>query len=199
MKLIGLTGGISSGKSTVSGFLSKLGAHIIDADLLAREVVAKGSQGLDQVVQAFGRSVLAADGTLDRKKLGEIIYADEAQRKVLEQITHPLIFARFGELTQAAEARGEPLVVYDAPLLIERGLHRMMASTIVVWVPREVQLERLMLRDAISREDAEKRLASQLSLDEKRALADYVIDNSKTRDHTQAQAEFVWRAITRSA
>jgi dephospho-CoA kinase len=198
MKLIGLTGGISSGKSTVSGFLTKLGAHIIDADLLAREVVAKGSQGLDQIAQAFGRSVLTPDGTLDRKKLGEIIYADEAKRKVLEQITHPLIFARFGELTEQAEARGESHVVYDAPLLFERGLHHMMASTIVVWVPRSIQLERLMLRDAIDLEAAEKRLASQMPLDEKRALANYVIDNSKTREHTQAQAEFVWRSLMRT-
>jgi dephospho-CoA kinase len=153
---------------------------------------------LDQIAQAFGRSVLTPDGTLDRKKLGEIIYADEAKRKVLEQITHPLIFARFGELTEQAEARGESHVVYDAPLLFERGLHHMMASTIVVWVPRSIQLERLMLRDAIDLEAAEKRLASQMPLDEKRALANYVIDNSKTREHTQAQAEFVWRSLMRT-
>ncbi|MCC6809720.1 MAG: dephospho-CoA kinase [Deltaproteobacteria bacterium] len=197
MRLIGLTGGISSGKSTVSQIFTSLGAHVIDADVLAREVVAKGTPGLDQIVGTFGRAVLAPDGTLDRKKLGDIIYHDETKRKELEAITHPLIFQRFGELTQAAEARGEPVVIYDAPLLIERGLHRMMHTVIVVWVPRDIQIERLMARDGIDRKAAELRLASQMPLDDKRAVADFVIDNSKTREHAKAQVEYVWREILR--
>jgi dephospho-CoA kinase len=195
MKLIGLTGGIASGKSTVSSFLTELGARVIDADLLAREVVAKGTDGLHQVTDVFGRELLLPDGTLDRKRLGEIVFADEAKRKQLEAITHPLIFKRFSELTQAAEAAGEPAVVYDAPLLIERGLHRMMGQVVVVWVPREVQIERLMLRDGIDRAAAELRLSAQMSLDEKRAMASFVIDNSKSKEHTRAQVEYVWRQI----
>jgi dephospho-CoA kinase len=198
MKLIGLTGGIASGKSTVSEILERLGAQIIDADVLAREVVGKGSEGLHQVVSAFGRHLLLPDGTLDRKKLGEIVFADEAKRKQLEAITHPLIFARFSELTQAAEARGEPAVIYDAPLLIERGLHRSMNIVVVVWVPRDVQIDRLMARDGIDRGAAELRLAAQMPLDDKRAVADYVIDNSRTAEHTDAQVQFVWRQILTS-
>jgi len=197
MLLVGLTGGIASGKSTVSAFLRALGAVVIDADKLAREVVAKGSEGLDLIAQTFGRTLLAPDGTLDRKKLGDLVFADADKRKQLEAITHPRIFQRFAELSQEAESKGEPAVVYDAPLLIERDLHKGMNATVVVWVPRDLQLQRLMMRDDISLAQAEQRLAAQMPLDEKKPIAQYVIDNSRSLAETEAQTAYVWREVLR--
>jgi len=195
MRLVGLTGGIASGKSTVSAAFSRLGATIVDADVLAREVLAPGSEGLALAVAQFGVAIIGADGGLDRKRLGEIIFADAEQRKALEAITHPRIFQCFLDATEAGRARGLPAMIYDAPLLIERQLHLMMEVVVVVWVPREVQIERLMLRDTIDRPAAELRLAAQMPLDDKRALANHVIDNSGTREHTVEQVARVWAAI----
>lgn len=195
MILVGLTGGIASGKSTVSAAFVGLGATLVDADLLAREVVAPGTEGLALIVEHFGEGVLDAQGALDRKRLGEIVFADKSKRETLEAITHPRIFQRFLQATEDGRARGLPALIYDAPLLIERKLHLMVDTVVVVWVPHEVQLQRLMARDQIDRAAAELRLAAQMPLDDKRALADHVIDNSGSREQTVEQVRALWARL----
>src|SRR5262249_48828708 len=151
--LVGLTGSIASGKSTVSLYFRQLGAVIIDADVLAREVVEPGTPGLEQVIATFGKQLLTATGALDRKKLGEIGFGNDAQRKELERIVHPLVFQRFSALSEQAKTKGERAVIYDAALLFERGLNHLMNATVVVTVPPAVQLQRLIARDVLT--DAE--------------------------------------------
>ncbi len=190
---IGLTGGIATGKSTVAGLLAERGAYIIDLDLIAREVVEPGQPALARVAERFGQAVLREDGTLDRKKLGSIVFADEAQRKALEAILHPAIRAVMKERMEARESNHpEQLVVVDVPLLFESKLESYFEQIMLVYVPREEQLKRLMKRDGLSREDAKRRLAAQMSIEDKKALADIVIDNSSDLAHTAAQIDR-WR------
>src|SRR5919204_3123206 len=195
MDVIGLTGGIASGKSTVAGMLRELGVTVIDADEAARAVVAPGTPGLRAVVEAFGPEVLDGD-RLDRWKLGAIIFADEAARRRLEAITHPLIRAWMAERQREAEERGEERVVLDIPLLYENGLDRGLKAVMVVYAPAEVEMERLMARNGFGREEAARRLATQLPIEEKKALAAYVIDNSGNREQTLEQVRRVWCEIT---
>ena len=177
---VGLTGGVASGKSSVSAVLRELGAVVIDADQLAREVVAKGTPGLEQVVEAFGPEVLTADGELDRARVGSIVFADEERRRVLESIVHPLVFERIVALEEAA---GEAdLVVHDIPLLAESGRADTFDAVIVVDAPAEVQVERMVRDRGWSREEAEARIAAQAGREERRAIATYVIDNTGTLD-----------------
>jgi dephospho-CoA kinase len=194
MHLYGLTGGIASGKSTVSRMLRELGAQVLDADVLAREVVAPGSPGLAEVAARFP-GVVGADGQLDRAALGARVFADPAERAALNALLHPRIAQAFLERTRALAEAGVPRVIYDAPLLIENGLHTRMEGVILVAVPREVQRARLMLRDGLSAEAAEARLASQLPLEEKRQHATWVVDNSGEVSATRAQVEAIWRAL----
>ncbi|MGG1312072.1 MULTISPECIES: dephospho-CoA kinase [Cohnella] len=187
---IGLTGGIASGKSTVARMLVESGAALVDADRIAREIVEPGQPSLAQIVERFGQAVLHEDGTLNRKKLGEIVFADEAKRKALEAITHPAIRAvmreRMDKLQREAPKR---LVVVDVPLLYESGLQSLFEEVMVVYVPRSVQLERLMKRDGLSKADAERRLNAQMDIEEKKRLADIVIDNSGSLEDTALQLE----------
>ncbi|RTE11552.1 dephospho-CoA kinase [Paenibacillus whitsoniae] len=187
---IGLTGGIACGKSTVSGMLVSRGALLVDADQIARDVVQPGSPVLEQVAAHFGQAVLNPDGSLNRKKLGELIFGSEEQRKALEGILHPPIRARMRS-QMAAYEREQPdkLVVVDVPLLFESGLASMFEATLVVYVPREVQLERLIARDALTEAQAALRLEAQMGIEEKRKLADFVIDNSGTLEQTMEQVE----------
>ena len=194
MDVIGLTGGIASGKSTVAGMLRDLGATVIDADEASRAVVEPGTPGLEAVVEAFGPDVLDGE-RLDRWKLGAIIFEDEAARRRLEVITHPLIRAWMAERQREAEERGEKRVVVDIPLLYENGLDRGLKAVIVVYAPAEVEMERLMARNGFSRTEAEQRLAAQLPIEEKKARATYVIDNSGSREETQEQVGRVWAQI----
>lgn len=189
MLLVGLTGGIASGKSTVSKMLRDRGVCVIDADLLAREVVAPNEPAFAELLDAFGTSILDADQQLDRQALGRLVFSDEGARKKLEAITHPRIFERFQQRTEEAEKRGESIVVYDAPLLFERKLNQLMNAVIVVAIPRELQKQRLRSRDQMSDADAELRLASQWPLHEKVQQADHVVDNSHTLAHTEAQVD----------
>ena len=177
---VGLTGGIASGKSTVSALLAEAGAVVIDADLLAREVVARGTTGLDRVVEAFGPEVLTEDGDLDRAKVGAVVFADEEKRRVLEGIVHPLVFERIVELEEAAPE--DALVVHDIPLLAESGRADTFDAVVVVDAPAEVQVERMVRDRGWSREDAEARIAAQAGREERRAIASYVIDNTGTLD-----------------
>jgi len=177
---VGLTGGIASGKSSVSGILRELGAVVIDADQLAREVVAKGTPGLERVVEAFGPDVLTADGEMDRAKVGAIVFADDEQRRVLESIVHPLVFERIVALEAAASEAD--LVVHDIPLLAESGRAATFDAVIVVDAPADVQIERMVRDRGWTREEAEARIAAQASREDRRAIATYVVDNTGTLD-----------------
>lgn len=194
MHVFGLTGGIASGKSTVSRMLRELGARVLDADVIAREVVEPGTPGLQSIRERFP-GVVGPDGRLDRVKLGAHIFADPAERAALNAIVHPQVRAAFLEKLAALEAEGITHAVYDVPLLIETGLHTAMEGVAVVWVPREVQKARLMVRDGLDAQAAEARLGAQLSLDDKRQHATWVIDNSGAPEATRPQVEAVWRAM----
>lgn len=194
MKLYGLTGGIASGKSTVSRMLRALGAELIDADQIAREVVEPGQPALAEIAARFP-GVLTPEGRLNRPALGTRVFADEAERRALNAIIHPRIQAAVVARTQALAARGVAQVLYDAPLLIENGLHQGMDGVVLVAVPPEVQEARLIARDGLSPKEARARIASQLPLEEKRRHATWVVDNSGSLEATRAQVETIWREI----
>ncbi|HWJ83444.1 MAG TPA: dephospho-CoA kinase [Nocardioides sp.] len=191
---VGLTGGIASGKSTVSAILAELGAVVIDGDQLAREVVAKGTPGLARVVEAFGPEVLTDDGELDRPKMGGIVFHDEARRRVLEGIVHPLVFERIVEL-EAGAAPGA-LVVHDIPLLAESGRADTFDAVIVVDVPEEVQVERMLRDRGWTETDARARIAAQASREQRRAIATYVIDNTGTVEQLRRRVAEVYAELT---
>ena len=189
--LVGLTGGIATGKSTVSDVFRALGCEIIDADVLAREVVRPGEPAHAAIVTEFGPGVLNPDGTLDRKRLGAIVFADPDKRKRLEAITHPAIRERFARRLQALAERGfAGIVVFDAPVMIESGNYTTMDRLVVVVTDEATQRARAVGRDG-DREDVERRIASQMPLAEKARLADHVIDNSGDREATVARVREV--------
>jgi dephospho-CoA kinase len=193
--LVGLTGGIATGKSTVAQTLRSLGAEVIDADQLAREVVAPGESALAEIVREFG-DVRNADGTLDRKKLGAIVFNDPARREQLEAITHPAIRQRFLARLAALEARGyEGLVFFDAPVMIESGNYRNMDRLVVVFTDESTQRGRLMARDRMAATEASSRMATQMPVIDKAKLADYVIDNAGDRATTAARTREVFEAL----
>jgi dephospho-CoA kinase len=202
MYLIGLTGGIASGKSVVSARLRELGAVIVDADVLAREVVEPGTEGLNAIAEAFGPDVISADGTLNRSALGRIIFSDPERRVALNAITHPAIWRRAQELFDAAEA-GNPhaVVVYDVPLLAEASADRPMTFDLVVVVHAELdeRLRRLIELRGMTREEAVHRLNSQASDAERLAIADVVIDSNGTLDETLVQVDELWAMAAASA
>jgi len=191
---VGLTGGVASGKSTVSAILAELGAVVVDADLLAREVVAPGTPGLAAVVAEFGEGVLAADGSLDRPALGAVVFADEAARRRLEAIVHPLVRARGRALEEAAPAGA--VVVHDIPLLAETGQAERFDAVLVVDVPVETQVERMVSQRGMSRADAEARIAAQATREERLAVATYVVDNTGTREDLRDRVTEVFEKLT---
>jgi len=194
--LVGLTGGIASGKSSVSRQLVELGCRLIDADVLAREVVAPEAPAWRAIVEEFGRDVAGPDGQLDRKRLGALVFADPARRKVLEGITHPAIVARRQAILAGWAAEGfDGVVVLDIPLLIEVGGAGEVDRVVVVYAAPDAQLARLMARDGFPRVEAERRVASQMSLAEKVRRADFVVDNSGEPEETQAQVRAVHAAL----
>ncbi|MFQ5899444.1 MAG: dephospho-CoA kinase [Candidatus Methylomirabilia bacterium] len=194
--LVGLTGGIATGKSTVSRLFRDLGCLIIDADLLARVVVEPGAPAYKQVVAEFGREILHPDGEIDRKKLGALTFKDPAKRKRLEELTHPAIRAHQAGILQALEDEGfDGIVIFDAALLVETGGAKTMDRLVVVVTDEGTQLRRLMLRDEIAEEDAVGRIRSQMALSEKVKQAHYVIDNSGPREATERAAEEVHEAL----
>ena len=192
MKTLGLTGGIGSGKSTVLQMFVDLGAEGIDADQLAREVVAPGQRALKDIVDTFGREFLRRDGTLDRPKLGTLIFGDPTARTWLNAITHPRIQARMAEEV-ASRASRDGVLVLDIPLLYESRRDTEVEAVVVVWVDPLTQVERLVERDGLSRAEARRRMGAQLSLDAKRERADYVVNNSVTLDATREQVADVYR------
>ena len=195
MRLIGLTGGIGTGKSTVAAMLRELGATVIDADEAARAVVEPGTEGLARVVEAFGAEVLQADGRLDRARLAAIVFADPERRAALNAITHPLVGGWMAERTAEAAERGEAVVVHDIPLLFENRRQDLFERVLLVYAPDAVALERLVAR-GLSEADARARMAAQMPIEEKRRLAAVVIDNSDGLEATRAQVESAWTEIT---
>jgi dephospho-CoA kinase len=193
--LVGLTGGIATGKSTVADILHRLGAEVIDADQLARDVVAPGEPALAEIVREFG-DVLQPDGTLDRKKLGAIVFGDTPRRKRLEAITHPAIRARFlARLQELQDAGFEGLVFFDAPVMIESGNYRNMDRLVVVLTDESTQRGRLMERDGMTAGEAARRMATQMPVADKAKLADHVIDNTGDRAATEARTREVFDAL----
>ena len=187
MKL-GLTGGIASGKSTVSAMFVQEGALLVDADRIAREVVLPGSPALAQIAERFGSDMLLPDGALDRKRLGERIFKDDSERKALEAITHPIIRQRMkAMMDQYEEEQPDKLILADIPLLYESNLETQYDGVIVVYVPREVQRARLMNRDGLTESQANDRLNAQMDIEWKRENADYVIYNDKGLEETHQQ------------
>jgi dephospho-CoA kinase len=191
---IGLTGGIASGKSTVSDMLVKRGALLIDADRVAREVVEPGSPVLQKVVERFGSDVLLPDGALNRKKLGEIVFGNPQALQDLQNIMHPSIRDLMSErLKQYELLHPDKLVVVDVPLLYESGLESMYDAVVVVYVPRTIQLERLIVRDGLTPAEAEQRLNAQMDIEYKKARANIVIDNQGDSSQTEGQVDRLLR------
>ena len=196
MIIAGLTGGIASGKSTVSAFLKDAGAIIVDADKIAREVVKKGLPAWQEIVNAFGQSILLPDGEINRILLGDIIFNDPAQKQVLNQIVHPWVFAETAtRLTEIEINKLDAVVILDVPLLIESGMDTGLSDVIVVYVPEPVQIQRLMTRDALTQEQALVRIRSQLSIEEKKKRATIVIDNSNSRENTRSISLTVYQHL----
>jgi dephospho-CoA kinase len=195
MKVIGLTGGIATGKSTVAAMLRELGATVIDSDEGARTVVEPGTTGFGQVVAEFGPAVVR-EGRIDRTRLGEIVFADDARRRRLEEIVWPLVRAWTAERIGEAAERGVDQVVLDIPLLYETGRTADFATVILVYAPEQLQVQRLRARSGLSEAQARARIAAQLPIEEKRKLAAQVIDNSGSPEATRAQVERVWAEIT---
>jgi len=194
MELFGLTGGIATGKSTVAAMFRERGVPVLDADQLAREVVAPGQPALTAIARRFP-GVVDAAGHLDRAALGERIFADPADRQALEAITHPLIQARSLDASRALAARGEPLALYDAALLIENRLQDAMRGVVLVVAPEAVQVARLAARNGLDQAQARARLAAQLPEAEKRRHATWVIDNGGSREATGRQVDQVLAAM----
>ena len=194
--LVGLTGSIATGKSTVSRMFAHLGARVIDADLLAREVVMPGQPAYARIVEEFGPQVIQEDGSLDRKALGAVVFADATKRKRLEEITHPAIGLRQQRMLSVLDEEAfEGVVIWDAALLFEGGGAGKMDRVVVVYADPETERRRLMERDGLGDADARARIASQMPVAEKAKLADHVIDNSGTREDTERQVRTVYGAL----
>ncbi len=200
MITVGLTGGIATGKSTVARILREAGAHVIDADRIAREAVGRGRPAWRDIVEHFGKGVLRPDGEIDRARLGNIIFNDPDQQAALNRIVHPRVFADIeARRARIAETAPHAVVVLDIPLLFEAGSRRNLAEVIVVYAPEPVQLARLMQRDGLSRRDALARIRSQMPIEEKRQRATRVIDNSGDLAATRRQALAVYRDLCQRA
>ena len=193
--IIGLTGGIASGKSTISLLLKDLGAYIIDADIVARNVVEKGEKAYNEIVKYFGHSILQLGGEIDRKKLGDIVFSDDRQLKKLNAITHPEIIKRIIRQADEYKAKGAKVIVIDAAVLIESGLYKYCDVIWLVLVEKRHQIHRLMERDNISYRDALKRIDSQYSSEKKIPYADVVIDNNKPIEDVEKQVKKLWDMI----
>lgn len=192
---IGLTGGIASGKSTVSDMLRQMGAAVVDTDAIAREVLPLGCSALAEMSRRYGPEILQVDGSLRRDVLGRIIFSEPKEKKWVEELMHPLIRARAEELARTAVAAGHSVVVFDVPLLFEAGWDKYVDSVWTVYVSQETQRARLKKRDCFADQEIAERMASQLPIDEKEKRADVVINNEGTIGSTRKQVETAWRAM----
>lgn len=196
MLLVGLTGSIATGKSTVSEMFRRKGAEIIDADHIAREVVEPGTEGLARIVREFGHGMLDEEGKLNRERLGARIFQNPAEREKLNRLLHPLIVDSMRDKTEKIKKEKDPdLLIWDVPLLIEGNLTQWVEAVILVYTPKEIQLERLMKRNALSKEEAEKRILAQMDIEEKKKYADYMIDNRGTLSETERQVDQLWKQL----
>jgi len=193
--ILGLTGTFGAGKSTVARFFEELGARVIDADQIAREVTAPGSEALREIAEAFGAGMLQADGSLDRKRLGDKVFADATARERLNAIVHPRVRRRELELMERYEKEGAALIVLDVPLLFENGLDKYVDRTVVVTVGEEARYERLSRDRGMAREEIQRRLAAQASQSEKIERADHVIDNGGPLEETRRQVQRLVEAL----
>lgn len=189
---IGLTGGIACGKSTVSNMLRERGALIVDADVIAREVVAPGEEAWQQIIDCFGKEILLENQEIDRAKLGSLVFTDEKARLKLNQIVHPAVRKRMNEQAEAGEKAGKELIILDIPLLFESKLEHLVEKIIVVYCPEEIQLERLMKRNGFTKEEAINRIHSQMPIEEKKKRGDFVIDNRGTIEETEKQVSSLY-------
>jgi dephospho-CoA kinase len=194
-RLFGLTGGIASGKSTVAARFRELGLPVLDADQLSRQAVAPGTSGLSEIVKHFGEGVLREDGTLDRAKLGAIVFSDEEKRRTLNRILHPRIAARTMDAAQGLMERGETLGCYEASLIVENGLQDRFRPLVVVAASDEAQVARVMARDGLGEAEARARIAAQMPVSEKVKAADYVIHNDGSLEDLLRKADAVLEAI----
>lgn len=194
--IVGLTGGIATGKSTVTGMFRGFGAYVVDADVWARQVVEPGQPALLEIADVFGPEVLLPDGTLNRPALGGVIFQDETLRQRLNDITHPRVREGMRAETEQffAEHPDKP-ILWDVPLLFEGETQNYVDTTVLVYVDQALQLERLMQRDNLDRQAALARIHAQMPIDEKRQLADYVIDNSQSREETKEQVRSLWQTL----
>lgn len=195
MKLVGLTGGIASGKSTAAKILESLGAAVVNADTLAREVVEPGREAWQEIVAAFGSEILQSDRTLDRQKLRTLIFNNPDARRKLESIIHPRVRALAERRIAEHGAAGYAVVVYEVPLLFEGRLHEWLRPVILIACDIEIQIERLQQRDGLDRVQAQKHIEAQMNLEEKRRLADYVIENNGNLEDLKRQVEAVLETI----
>jgi len=199
MLLIGLTGNIASGKSTVARLLSERGATIIDADVLARRVVEPGMPAFDEIVRRWGTQIVAPDGSLDRDALRRLVFSNHDQLEELNQIVHPEVGAYRDRLVNEARARGDRLVVQDIPLLFERGIVEQFDRIVLVDAPRPMRLERLMRERGLSETDAMDMITAQMPAELKRARADYIIENVGTVRELEERVSEVWHSLEREA
>ena len=193
MKVVGLTGGIASGKSTVSQMLADLGAVVIDADRIAKAVVRRGLPAWQEICDTFGKGILLPDGEIDRAALGDIVFNDADRKEALNRIVHPRVIAEYAARIEALEKKlPGALVIMDVPLLFESGMHQGLGEVIVVYVPEDVQLRRLMTRDRLPRADALARIRSQVPLEKKKQQATLLVDNTGTRENTRRQTHRIY-------
>ena len=195
MLVVGLTGGICSGKSTVAAMFERLGAVVIDADRVAHELQVPGQPLFEAIVSAFGRQIVGEDGRIDRRRLGAIVFSDPKARVRLEEILHPAIVLECERRIQQARASGAAVCLLDAALLIESGRHARFDRMVLVEASEAVQLERLMARMGLSREEAMQRIRSQMPLEEKRRHAKFVIENGGSLEETERQVRAVWEQL----
>jgi len=200
IKPFGITGGIASGKTSVANMLKARGVETIDFDILARQVVEPGKPAFNKIIDYFGRQILHDDGTLDRKKLSAIVFNDTEKLKQLERFIHPAIHEEYlKQLCEISEKKPDAIIQAVIPLLIEKNLMDIVDKILVVYIPQEKQIERLIKRDGISRKAAETILKSQIPIDEKLKYADFIIINDGTPAETEEQVDFVWQKLVKKA
>ena len=186
MVIAGLTGGIATGKSTVANIMAEAGAHVIDADRIAKDVVKKGLPAWKEITEYFGKEILGSDGEIDRERLGDVVFGSKDKLEVLNKIVHPRVFEEMArEMDEVKQRAPDSIVILDIPLLIETGIHKLLSNVILVYAPERIQLARLMARDNIPKEAALKRIRSQMPIEQKKAFANYIIDNSSDIEHTR--------------
>lgn len=195
LKIVGLTGGVASGKTTVANMFKKLGAIIVDADELARTAVARGSEAFQKIIEEFGNNFLDKDGELDRKKLGKSVFSDATKKEKLEKIIHPVIGKMLMDSIESERAKKTEILILDIPLLFENNMQMWIRPVILVYVNPEKQIERLMKRENISESEAINIIKNQMPLDEKKKLADFIIDNNNDLIKTESQVKIIWQEL----